>query len=179
MMKRSILCLHPPSARPTHNLLPLSEMTIGGSSCAPSESHRGSGSAGRRAGWRTDGRAGHNAAHGSGEGRENIWGLRRISYAHPQCWVEANALTPRTRRGWAGLRRPPDRLHAVSPTISSCVEWTRRRAWSRTMEQVGGNQSNLLKREWRKKNHNVLFHVMIHLKCSPFHACLCVGVTSI
>lgn len=175
MMKRSILCLHPPSARPTHNLLP----PLKWPSVDPPALPQSYTAVQRvRADWRPAGRTGHNAAHGPGEGCETF-GIRRISYAHPQCWVEANALTPWTRRGWAGLRRRPDRLHAVSPTISSCVEWTRRRAWSRTMEQVGGNKSSLLKREWRKYIHNVLFHVMIHLKCSPFHAYQCVGVTSI
>lgn len=96
MMMHSGLCLLPPLLPPS--LPPLSlpglhtassplwtnEMTIGGSSCAPSESHRGSASAGRQAG-----------GHDTDQGRvAETFRISRISYEHPRRQVEANARTP-------------------------------------------------------------------------------------
>lgn len=105
------------------------EMTIGGSPWAPSLLHTHT----RRP------RLSEDTPGASGPKHLRI---NRINYEHPRRPGAVNR--PHTadrethQRGWAAAQRPRARLLAVSPTILSCVEWTRRRAWSQTMEQVDG-----------------------------------------
>lgn len=118
----------PPQAYTASSPRRTNEMTIGGSSWAPSQSHTHTQTAAQR------GYAGASAPR--------HLRINRVSYEHPRRPAAVNR--PHTadrethQRGWAAAQRPRARLLAVSPTISSCVEWTRRRAWSRTMEQVDG-----------------------------------------
>lgn len=50
---------------------------------------------------------------------------------------ETRSCHPINASTWTGLQLPrAGRLLVASPTTLSCVEWTLRRAWSRTMERV-------------------------------------------